>query len=73
MRHVLCFFFSFFFHPKSLLNIYKRELLTTQVVGNACGDRSDEIQAGNLFDLNAKYADVVSEEDAIAHLSQKWQ
>lgn len=43
-----------------------------QVVGTACGDRSDEIHNGNLYDLNAKYADVVSEEDAILHLLQKW-
>ncbi|KAL4956609.1 Maleamate amidohydrolase [Aspergillus filifer] len=39
------------------------------VVGAACGDRSAEIQNANLFDLDAKYADVVSEEEALSHLS----
>ncbi|KAK8085803.1 hypothetical protein PG997_007074 [Apiospora hydei] len=42
------------------------------VVGTACGDRSEEIQNANLFDLNAKYADVVSEEEAIEHLQAGW-
>ncbi|KAK8070257.1 N-carbamoylsarcosine amidase [Apiospora phragmitis] len=42
------------------------------VVGAACGDRSEEIQNANLFDLNAKYADVVSEEEAIEHLKAGW-
>ncbi|KAH0844037.1 hypothetical protein AYO21_02205 [Fonsecaea monophora] len=42
------------------------------VVGNACGDRAPEIQEANLFDLNAKYADVVSEEEAIGHLEAGW-
>lgn len=32
------------------------------VVSDACGDRDDGIQKANLFDLNAKYADVVSSE-----------
>ncbi|KAH9890746.1 putative N-carbamoylsarcosine amidase [Xylariomycetidae sp. FL2044] len=42
------------------------------VVGSACGDRSAQIQDANLFDLNAKYADVVSEEEAIEHLKAGW-
>ncbi|KAK8044064.1 hypothetical protein PG993_004088 [Apiospora rasikravindrae] len=42
------------------------------VVGTACGDRSEEIQNANLFDLNAKYADVISEEEAIEHLQAGW-
>ncbi|KAF4120869.1 Nicotinamidase-related amidase [Geosmithia morbida] len=42
------------------------------VVGSACGDRSDAIHEGNLFDLNAKYADVVTEKDAIDHISFNW-
>ncbi|KAF2102770.1 putative N-carbamoylsarcosine amidase [Rhizodiscina lignyota] len=42
------------------------------VVGSACGDRSDEIQNANLFDLNAKYADVVSEEEAVKQLKAGW-
>ncbi|KAH6880530.1 n-carbamoylsarcosine amidase [Thelonectria olida] len=42
------------------------------VVGSACGDRSDEIHQGNLFDLNAKYADVVSEADALESFKKGW-
>ncbi|CAN8106133.1 unnamed protein product [Discula destructiva] len=42
------------------------------VVGSACGDRSPEIQNANLFDLNAKYSDVVTEEEAIRHLMAGW-
>lgn len=30
------------------------------VVADACGDRSDEIHQANLFDLGAKYADVMT-------------
>ena len=45
------------------------------VVGTACGDRSEQIQNSNLFDLNAKYADVVSEEEALAKMRELggWQ
>ncbi|KAJ7463538.1 Isochorismatase-like protein [Mycena latifolia] len=42
------------------------------VVGEACGDRSPEIHNANLFDLNAKYSDVVSEEEAIGKLEAGW-
>ncbi|EXJ84723.1 hypothetical protein A1O3_05394 [Capronia epimyces CBS 606.96] len=42
------------------------------VVGQACGDRTPEIQQANLFDLDAKYADVVDESDAIDHLKSGW-
>ncbi|KAH8645819.1 putative N-carbamoylsarcosine amidase [Xylariales sp. PMI_506] len=42
------------------------------VVGTACGDRSEEIQNANLFDLNAKYADVVTEDEALEHLKAGW-
>ena len=40
------------------------------VVGSGCGDRSKEIQNSNLFDLNAKYADVVSEQAALEKMSE---
>ena len=30
------------------------------VVSEACGDRSAEVQSANLFDLQSKYAEVVS-------------
>lgn len=43
-----------------------------QVVGSACGDRSAEIQRSNLFDLNAKYADVVTEQEAVEKLMAGW-
>lgn len=47
-------------------------MIHTQVVGEACGDRTPEIHNANLFDLNAKYADVVALPEAIEHLSQNW-
>ena len=40
----------------------------TTVVRDACGDRHSEPHEANLFDMQAKYADVVSEEEIIAHL-----
>ena len=47
-------------------------ILHIQVVASACGDRTPEIQKANLFDLDSKYADVVSEEEAINNLSKGW-
>jgi maleamate amidohydrolase len=38
------------------------------VVREACGDRHPEPHAANLFDLQAKYAEVISEADAIGKL-----
>lgn len=40
----------------------------TTVVADACGDRHAAPHSANLFDMNAKYADVVSEDNIIAHL-----
>lgn len=40
----------------------------TSVVREACGDRHPAPHEANLFDMNAKYADVVSEEETIAFL-----
>ncbi len=40
------------------------------VVADACGDRHEAPHAANLFDMNAKYADVVSESETIGHLQQ---
>jgi len=40
------------------------------VVADACGDRHEAPHEANLFDMNAKYADVVSESEAIGHLQQ---
>jgi maleamate amidohydrolase len=41
----------------------------TIVVADACGDRHPAPHEANLFDMNAKYADVVSEADALAYLA----
>jgi hypothetical protein len=41
-------------------------------VGEACGDRTPEIHNANLFDLNAKYSDVVCEEEAVGKLQAGW-
>jgi len=38
------------------------------VVAEACGDRAPGPHDAALFDLDAKYADVVTEADAVAHL-----
>lgn len=40
----------------------------TAVVSEACGDRHAGPHEANLFDMNAKYADVVSEAETIAFL-----
>ncbi len=40
----------------------------TTVVREAVGDRHEAPHEANLFDMNAKYADVVSEADIIEHL-----
>jgi maleamate amidohydrolase len=42
----------------------------TIVVADACGDRHPAPHEANLFDMNAKYADVVSEADVLAYLSR---
>ncbi|MEL7374918.1 MAG: isochorismatase family protein, partial [Pseudomonadota bacterium] len=39
------------------------------IVADACGDRHDDPHQANLFDMNAKYGDVVSETEALAYLS----
>jgi maleamate amidohydrolase len=41
----------------------------TAVVAEACGDRHAAPHEANLFDMNAKYADVVSEEEVLAFLA----
>jgi maleamate amidohydrolase len=40
------------------------------VVEEACGDRHDAPHQANIFDMNAKYADVVSETDIITYLNE---
>lgn len=39
------------------------------VVREACGDRHQAPHEANLFDMNAKYADVVSEREALAYIA----
>lgn len=39
------------------------------VVREAVGDRHPDIQQANLFDMNAKYADVIGESEALAYLA----
>ena len=39
------------------------------VVREACGDRHPGPHEANLFDLQAKYAEVISEAQALAHLA----
>ena len=41
----------------------------TTVVSDACGDRPEAPPEANLFDMNAKYADVVSEVEIISFLN----
>lgn len=41
----------------------------TIVVAEACGDRHPGPHEANLFDMNAKYADVVTESETLAYLS----
>lgn len=41
----------------------------TAVIADACGDRHPDPHKANLFDMNAKYADVVSEDEAIVYLA----
>ncbi len=40
----------------------------TAVIADACGDRHAAPHNANLFDMNAKYADVVREDEAVAFL-----
>jgi maleamate amidohydrolase len=42
----------------------------TSVVREACGDRHPAPHEANLFDMNAKYADVVDEVEVIAFLRE---
>lgn len=41
---------------------------TTFVIEDACGDRHPEPHKANLFDMQAKYAEVISEESAVEYL-----
>jgi len=43
----------------------------TIVVREACGDRHPAPHEANLFDMNAKYADVVGEAEVLAYLAER--
>lgn len=43
------------------------------VVEEASGDRSVEIQRATLFDLDARFADVINESEAIVQMKQGWK
>ena len=38
------------------------------IVADACGDRHEAPHEANLFDMNAKYGDVVTEAETMAYL-----
>ena len=40
------------------------------IVGDACGDRHDDPHQANLFDMNAKYGDVISEATTAEYLRE---
>lgn len=61
-----------FFFPFPCLLCFFVFFSNNQVVPSACGDRSKAIQDANLFDLDSKYADVVEEDEAVAHLQAGW-
>lgn len=42
----------------------------TTVVADACGDRHEDPHRANLFDMEAKYADVVSEAEILAQIDR---
>ena len=61
------------FDRRSLTEMmYDDDTDVEKVVGDACGDRSVAIHDANLYDLNAKYADVVSVEEAIEKINLGW-
>jgi maleamate amidohydrolase len=41
----------------------------TLVVGDACGDRAEAPHQANLFDMSAKYADLITTTEAVEYLS----
>ncbi|KAF1998813.1 Isochorismatase hydrolase [Amniculicola lignicola CBS 123094] len=43
------------------------------VVSEACGDRSPAIHEANIFDMDAKMADVVAEAEAVEKLKAGWK
>jgi nicotinamidase-related amidase len=58
-----------------LLGVYESyclSLIEVQVVSEACGDRSPAVHDANIFDMNAKMADVVPESEAIEKLRAGW-
>ncbi|KAK6416978.1 hypothetical protein LTR81_009577 [Elasticomyces elasticus] len=69
-RHPSAFFGTELASTLHLMNV--DTLVICGVVGSACGDRSPAIHEANIFDMDGKMADVVSEEEAIKHLKAGW-
>lgn len=46
--------------------------MLSQVVAEACGDRSLLIQQQNLFDIDSLFGDVVGEAEAKSRLTAGW-
>ncbi|KAK5740433.1 hypothetical protein LTR17_004696 [Elasticomyces elasticus] len=69
-RHPSAFFGTELASTLHLMNV--DTLVICGVVGSACGDRSPAIHEANIFDMDGKMADVVSEEEAIKHLEAGW-
>ena len=42
------------------------------VVEDACGDRDQDVHDANIFDLGAKYAEIVTTDDVLRQLSAGW-
>ena len=42
----------------------------TLIANEACGDRAKEPHEANLFDMSAKYADLISTDDAISYMDR---
>lgn len=42
------------------------------VVEDACGDRDEGVHAANIFDLQAKYAEIVCTQDILAKIEAGW-
>lgn len=55
-----------------ILSSFANMLMSSQIVDSACGDRTVEIHQANMFDMNAKNGDVVSEDEAISKLEAGW-
>ena len=42
-------------------------------MGEACGDRTEEIQRANFFNMEAKHMDIVSETETVEKMKEGWK